>query len=202
MTLKRSCSILLHYISNKENLLNEQSDEQLVNNLRLGLEEAFAVIYERYKRRIFLFCFQLSADRLLAEDATQDTFIKMHQSIHTLHDLSVFRSWLYTIARNQVYKLLHKQKSNGRLTDELVWLGDHPDIALEVSEEREIIAQCINALKPEYREVLTLREYEQLSYSEIAVITGDSESSVKSRLFKARQALTVKLRPYYQRGNI
>ena len=127
----------------------------------------------------------------------QDTFMKMQQNIHTLNDVSVFRSWLYTIARNQVYKLLHKQKSNGRLTDELVWSGDHPDIALEVSEEREIIAQCINALKPEYREVLTLREYEQLSYTEIAIITGDSESSVKSRLFKARQALAKKLKPYF-----
>ena len=177
--------------------MNEQSDEQLVNNLRLGLEEAFTSLYERYKRSIYSFCLKLSADRLLAEDATQDTFIKMHQSIHTLNDVSVFRSWLYTIARNQIYKLLHKQKSNGRLTDELVWSDDHPDIALEVSEEREIIAQCINALKPEYREVLTLREYEQLSYTEIAIITGDSESSVKSRLFKARQALAKKLKPYF-----
>jgi len=177
--------------------LNAQSDEQLICNLKLGLEEAFAVIYERYKRRIFSFCLQLTADRFLAEDAMQDTFMKMQQNIHTLNDVSVFRSWLYTIARNQVYKLLHKQKSNGRLTDELVWSGDHPDIALEVSEEREIIAQCINALKPEYREVLTLREYEQLSYTEIAIITGDSESSVKSRLFKARQALAKKLKPYF-----
>jgi RNA polymerase sigma-70 factor (ECF subfamily) len=140
----------------------------------------------------------LSSDRFLAEDATQDTFIKMQKNIHTLNDVSVFRSWLYTIARNQVYKLLHNQKSNGRFTDELIWSDNNPDIALEASEEREIIALCINALKPEYREVLTLREYEQLSYTEIANITGNSESSVKSRLFKARQALAIKLKPYFK----
>jgi RNA polymerase sigma-70 factor (ECF subfamily) len=198
LTLKRSYGILRNDTCNHENSLNAQSDEQLVNDLRLGLEDAFASLYERYKRSIYSFCLKLSADRFLAEDATHDTFIKMQQNIHTLNNVSIFRSWLYTIARNQVYKLLHKQKSNGRLIDELVWSDDNPDIALELSEEREIIAQCINALKPEYREVLTLREFEQLSYTEIAVITGDSESSVKSRLFKARRALAVKLKPYFK----
>jgi len=198
LTLKGSYSIFRNNTCNHENSLNAQSDEQLVNDLKLGLEDAFASLYERYKRSIYSFCLKLSADRFLAEDATHDTFIKMQQNIHTLNDVSVFRSWLYTIARNQVYKLLHKQKSNGRLTDELVWSDDNPDIALEVSEEREIITQCINALKPEYREVLTLREFEQLSYMQIAVITGDSESSVKSRLFKARRALAEKLEPYFR----
>jgi RNA polymerase sigma-70 factor (ECF subfamily) len=53
-------------------------------------------------------------------------------------------------------------------------------------------------LKPEYREILTLREFEQLTYAEIANITGDSESSVKSRLFKARRALADKLEPYFR----
>jgi RNA polymerase sigma-70 factor (ECF subfamily) len=177
--------------------LNEQSDEQLINDLKLGLEEAFAVIYERYKQRIFFFCLQLTADRFMAEDATQDTFIKMRQNINTLNDISVFRSWLYAIARNHVYKLLRKHKLNGELTDEIVWSEEDPEITLEMSEERETIARCIGALKPEYREVLTLREYEQLSYAEISDITGDSVSSVKSRLFKARQALAIKLKPYF-----
>jgi RNA polymerase sigma-70 factor, ECF subfamily len=178
--------------------LSAQSDEQLVYNLKLGLQDAFASLYERHKQHIFSFCLTLSADRCLAEDATHDTFIKMQQCIHTLRDDSVFRSWLYTIARNQVYTLLHKQKSNGKLTDELVWSGEQPDAAAESLEEREMISLCINALKPEYREILTLREFEQLTYAEIANITGDSESSVKSRLFKARRALAEKLEPFFR----
>jgi RNA polymerase sigma-70 factor, ECF subfamily len=181
----------------EENSLNTQSDEQLVADLRLGLMDAFAAIYERYKRCIFSFCLNITADRPLAEDATHDTFIKMLENIHTLNDVSVFRSWLYTIARNQVYKLLQKQKSNGTLSDELVWSGEQPDAAVESLEEHDMIALCITALKPEYREVLTLREFEQLSYAEIAIIMGDSESSVKSRLFKARRSLAEKLKIYY-----
>jgi len=179
-----------------------QTDEQLVTDLRLGLTEAFAALYTRYKRSIYSFCFNISLDRFLAEDATHDTFMKMQQHIHTLNDSSVFRSWLYAIARNQVYKLLQKRQVNGKLSDELVWDGPQPDTMMESLEERELIALCLNKLKPEYREVLTLREFEQLSYAEIASITGDSESSVKSRLFKARHALAEKLRPYYQRGEI
>jgi RNA polymerase sigma-70 factor, ECF subfamily len=177
--------------------LNTLSDEQLVADLRLGLMEAFAALYERYKRSIFSFCLKITADRSLAEDATHDTFIKMLENIHTLNNVSVFRSWLYTIARNQVYTLLHKQKSNGNLTDELVWSGEQPDAAAESLEEREMIALCLSTLKPEYREILTLREFEQLTYAEIANITGDSESSVKSRLFKARRALAEKLKIFY-----
>jgi RNA polymerase sigma-70 factor, ECF subfamily len=188
--------------SSTENSLNAQTDEQLVNSLRLGVMDAFAALYNRYKQRIFSFCYHLTMDRTLAEDATHDTFMKMQQHIHTLNDCSVFRSWLYAIARNQVYKLLQKQHPGGQLSDEPVWDGPQPDAMMELREERELIARCLHALKPEYREVLTLREYEQLSYTEIAIITGDSESSVKSRLFKARRALAEQLKPYYQRGDI
>lgn len=65
------------------------------------------------------------------------------------------------------------------------------------SETVEIVRGMIALLKPDYREVLILREYEQLSYSEIAEVTGDTESSVKSRLFKARKTLLKKLKPYF-----
>ena len=182
--------------------MNAQTDEQLVTDLRLGLTEAFAALYTRYRRSIYSFCFHITLDRFLAEDATHDTFMNMQQHIQTLNDSSVFRPWLYAIARNQVYKLLQKRRSNGKLTDEIVWDGLQPDAALESLEEREFIAFCIRMLKPEYREVLLLREYEQLLYAEIATITGDSESSVRSRLFKARKALAEKLRPDYNRGDI
>ncbi len=176
--------------------MDTQSDEQLVADLRLGLMDAFTALYERYRRSIYSFCLQMTADRLLAEDATHDTFIRMFDNIRSLNDPSVFRSWLYAIARNQVYKILQKQKPNGRLTDDVVWSGEMPDAALESAEEREMIDCCIKALKLEYREVLTLREFKQLSYAEIAAVTGATESSVKSRLFKARNALAEKLRKF------
>ncbi len=92
---------------------------------------------------------------------------------------------------------LRKERRNGVLRDEEVWTDEvHEDMVR--GETVEIVQQMIALLKPEYREVLVLREYEQLSYAEIAGVTGVTESSVKSRLFKARKALFQKLKPYFR----
>lgn len=178
--------------------MDPRTDEDLVNSLRLGDTDAFEELYHRYKRLMYTFCLKLAGDRFLAEDATHDTFIKMQQNINTLIDISVFRSWLYSIARNQVYKNLKKERSNGKLEEESVWTDETPLTSLESKDTSEIMSKCMNALKPEYKEVLILREYEQRSYAEIASITRDTESSVKSRLFKARRALAEKLGPYFK----
>ena len=175
-----------------------QSDEQLVESLRRGDADAFEELYHRYKRHIFTFCLKLTGDRSLAEDATHDAFLKMYHNVGTLSDTSVFRSWLFTIARNEVFKMLRKHQRNGMLDSETVWTDETPLTSVQNSETETIIARCIDALKPEYKEVLLLREYEQRSYEEIAAITGNSESSVKSRLFKARKALAEKLKPFFK----
>ena len=175
-----------------------QSDEQLVKDLRNGSVDAFEELYHRYKRHIFTFCLKLTGDRSLAEDATHDTFLKMHQNIGTLNDISLFRSWLFSIARNGIFRQLHRQQRNGSLDEESVWSEETPLTVAENNDISKIISACINALKPEYKEVLLLREYKQHSYDEIAMITGNSESSVKSRLFKARKALAEKLKPYFK----
>ncbi len=160
--------------------------------------DAFEQLYHRYKRHIFTFCLKLTGDRSLAEDATHDTFLKMHLNIETLNDTGLFRSWLFTIARNGVFKQLHRQQRNGSFDEESVWSDETPLTLTESNDSAAIIALCIDALKPEYKEVLLLREYDQRSYDEIAMITGNTESSVKSRLFRARKALAEKLKPYFK----
>lgn len=178
--------------------MNLQSDEQLVAELRNGSAYAFEELYGRYKRHIFTFCLRLTGDQSLAEDATHDTFLKMHLNIGTLDDTRRFRSWLFSIARNGVFRQLHKQQRNGSFEEENAWTDETPLTLTEGNDSAAIIASCIDALKPEYKEVLLLREYEQHSYEEIAMITGNTESSVKSRLFKARKALAEKLKPYFK----
>jgi len=91
-----------------------------------------------------------------------------------------------------------RNQRNGSFEEESVWVEETPLIIAERREVREIMSACVEMLKAEYREVLYLREYEQHSYEEIAVITGDSVSSVKSRLFKARKALAQKLKPFFK----
>ncbi|HCA81601.1 MAG TPA: hypothetical protein DEP53_17875 [Bacteroidetes bacterium] len=174
------------------------SDEQLVMELRNGSADAFEELYHRYKRHIFTFCLKLTGDRSLAEDATHDTFLKMYHNISALIDPRILRSWLYSIARNGVYRQLQRNQRNGSLDEESVWTEETPLMLAERREIKDIMTTCLDALKAEYKEVLFLREYEQHSYEEIAVITGDSVSSVKSRLFKARKALAEKLKPFFK----
>jgi RNA polymerase sigma-70 factor, ECF subfamily len=178
--------------------LESQTDEQLVIDLRSGSTDAFEELYHRYKRHIFTFCLKLTGDRSLAEDATHDTFLKIRLNIGSLNDVHLFRSWIFTIARNGVFRQLHRQQRNGSLDEESAWTDETPFTFSERNDTSEIIALCLDALKPEYKEVLLLREYEQRSYDEIAMITGNTESSVKSRLFKARKALAEKLKPFFK----
>jgi RNA polymerase sigma-70 factor (ECF subfamily) len=81
---------------------------------------------------------------------------------------------------------------------ETVWDEDNPLEELEEQETKNIIQHYLGLLRPHYRELLVLREYEQLSYAEIAAITGATESAVKSGLFKARKALAKKLEPFFR----
>jgi RNA polymerase sigma-70 factor, ECF subfamily len=178
--------------------LESQSDEQLVEQLRRGNADAFEELYHRYKRHIFTFCVKLTGDRSLAEDVTHDTFIKMYHNAKTLTDKSLFRSWLFTIARNEVFKMLRKHQRNGSLDAESVWIGETPLTLAQENDTKAIVKRCMESLKAEYHEVLFLRDYEGHSYEDIAAITGNTESSVKSRLFKARKALAEKLKPYFK----
>lgn len=175
-----------------------QSDEQLVELLRRGDTEAFEELYHRYKRHIFTFCVKMTGDRSLAEDAAHDTFLKMFHGAKTLTDPKSFRSWLFTIARNEVFHILRRDRRNGSVEPDSVWTEGTPLTLTQEHEMKAIVKQCIDSLKVEYREVLLLREFEGQAYDEIAAITGNTESSVKSRLFKARKALAEKLKPYFK----
>jgi RNA polymerase sigma-70 factor (ECF subfamily) len=135
----------------ENNHLDGLTDEQLVESLRLGRTEAFDALYHRYKRAIYTFCLKLTGDRSLAEDATHDAFIKMYQNIATLTDPGLFRTWLYAIARNQIYTILRRQRVNGQLEEESVWNEETPSSLLESKEEAAIISRCIEVLKPEYQ---------------------------------------------------
>jgi len=175
-----------------------QTETELIRLLCQGDRQAFAELYERHKSAIYRYCLRMLTDSNAAEDATHDTFIKMFQNISSLQNTDSFLPWLFHIARNEVFMVLRRNKRNGTQTDETLWDEITPHVIAVSTETTELVQRTIQNLKKEYREVLVLREYEQLSYQQIAEITGDTENSVKSRLFKARQAITKKLKTYYQ----
>lgn len=177
--------------------MQPSSDEQLVVRLKAGDAEAFGELYERYRPRVYRFAFKLLRDGDQAEDIVQETFLKAQRSIHTLHQNHSLVSWLLSITRNEVYGQLRKTRSNGQVDVEDVWDTETPLDEVLGTETVVIVQNMIAQLKPGYREVILLREYEHLSYADIARVTQDTESAVKARLFKARKALVKKLKPYF-----
>ena len=164
--------------------------------MQLNDTSAFAEIYMRYKRAVYEYCYRLLQNRQVAEDATQNTFMKIHHSIGELRSAASFKSWMFRIARNEVYAHLRRARSNGLEAGEDVWEVESPHDEFVHQEQSELVQRLLAELKPEYREVLLLVEYEQLSYADIASITNATLSSVESRIFKARKALAKKLKPY------
>ena len=173
-------------------------DEELLERINRNDSRAFEGLYETYAPRLFVYCLRLLRDRQSAEDVVQETLMKVHTKAHAVLHGTSFRSWIFTIARNEAYGLLRKKKTIVLEDDDQVWNNDTPLELLLRAEESEIVQHLLEELKPEYREILVLREYEDFSYGEIAVITSSTIAAVKSRLFKARKAMTIKLKPLYE----
>lgn len=173
------------------------SDAELLKQMRINNQQAFAELYERHKTGIYRYCLKMLTDHAAAEDATHETFLKMFTHAGTLQNPNALHAWLLSIARNEVLSFFRSQKRNRTSSDDEVWTDQTPHEVTVSAETTEVVQTLLCQLKTEYREVLVLRQYEQLSYTEIASITGDTESSVKSRLFKARKALMEKLKLYY-----
>ncbi len=178
--------------------MNQPTDDLLIARLNDGDQKAFGELYARYRPRVYRFALKLLKDSDQAEDCTQEAFLKAQKGIAGLRAAPSLKAWLFSIMRNEVFEHFRKTRRNGQLGDEDVWSGKSPHDEVVSVEATEIVQQTIARLKDEYREVLVLREYEQMSYAEIAEVTGNTESSVKSRLFKARKALVKQLKPYFR----
>ena len=134
-----------------------------------------------------------------AKDATQETFLKMISKIGSIEKGEAFKSWLFSVARNEVLMVLRRKKIVPmELFDDEIVIYDHStplSITLQ-TEMKEKIQNAIQKLKPAYRETYLLREIEGFTYKEIAAVTNSTESAVKSKLFKSRSALIEMLSKY------
>ena len=176
-------------------------DAILLQRYRGGDSAAFGELFRRYHKRLFGYCFALLHDRSAANDAVQTVFLKAMESIRSLDKGELFYYWIFSIARNEIFTSLRRKRSRQMVQlDDDVWETETPAKIFEQKETVAMVQQALRCLKVEYREVLILRQFENLSYGEIASITGDSISSVESRLFKARKALIKQLAPALQKG--
>lgn len=168
-----------------------QNESELVLRLYKRDEQAFEELYNSHRRSVWLYCLKIVGDKDLASDIFQETFIRVHEKMSSFRGTGSLSGWIFRIARNLCYDALRRTK-NHHSVDEVEDLVS-PTNSYETVDHREELRKALDALKPEQREIILLREIQGFSYQEIADLTGVSLASVKVRLFRAREKLRIAL---------
>jgi RNA polymerase sigma-70 factor (ECF subfamily) len=183
------------------------TDSQLIREIKDGNVKAYEELMRRYERKIMAFIFHMlkgARMEVMAEDLCSETFYKAFRSLHSFREVEAsFSTWLYTIARNTVLSELRRNKGNTIPFEEVgpvkfVSSESTPEQTILRNEKVSKVREAINNLPEKQRSALILREYDQLEYQEIANILGQTVSSVKSLLFRARASVKMQLEPYME----
>ena len=167
-----------------------RSDEQLVALFRAGHDEAFRVIHDRYRQRLFAYTRQMLPHRQDAEDAIQDTFVRAYAGLRANHRELALRAWLYRVAHNRCIDELRRPSPPPPEVMELLRSPVHDPIAEADQREslRRLIAD-VRRLPDQQRSALLMRELGGMSYADMAGALGVTVPAVKSLLVRARLAL-------------
>lgn len=172
-------------------------DRELVARMRDGDGEALRLVIERYQQRVFHIVYGIIRDGHEVEDVAQEVFLKVFQRISAFDERSRFYTWLYRVAANAAKDHLKKRRRRPAVPLEedagIAALDRGPADGAAAAENRRIVRAAIGELPARYREVLTLRELEGLSYNEIADVLQLSMGTVESRLHRARERLKRRL---------
>ena len=167
-----------------------EEDIQLVNRSLLKDAGAFEKLIDKYQKPIYNLGMRMFGNVDEAEDLTQNVFIKSWERLNTYDPKYKFFSWLYRIALNESINLSNREKRKERIEDEEKYGNDCSiDLEVEKNEQSTKIHDSLTEIEINYRIVIVLRYYLELSYTEIAELIEIPEKTVKSRLFSARQLL-------------
>ena len=147
------------------------------------------MLLDRYQKPIYNVAFRMVNNIDDAADLTQTVFIRAYEKLNSYNDRYEFYSWLYRIAVNTSLNFVEKNKRQDLLGDRDVLQGSDVENELESRERVEKLEEAILELRAEYRIVIVLRHFHDLSYDEMGTILDIPEKTVKSRLFSARQLL-------------
>ncbi len=183
----------------------------VVTRARRGDVDAFRSILEAFEAPIYQTVYRLVGGRFPneVEDITQDVFLKIFRSIDRFDPARgvKFSTWIYTFVKNQCFDVLKKRRLSTVLYDtgstetdgprfELEAGDAHPAVEALQGELNDQITEAVSRLPDDQRLVFILREYQQLDYREISDVLGCSEGTVKSRLYRAKEALRQSLKKY------
>jgi RNA polymerase sigma-70 factor, ECF subfamily len=187
------------------------ADAALVARVKLGDVKAFEMLVVKYQRRIERLIGRMVRDVDLVPDIAQETFIRAYRAIPQFRGESAFYTWLYRIAVNTAKKFLMELKRDplvtesarasrddddetSRVENELTD-GETPEAVLASKQIAAAVNFAIEALSDDLRQAITLREIEGLTYEEIAELMNCPIGTVRSRIFRAREAIALRLRP-------
>ncbi|WP_348823946.1 RNA polymerase sigma factor [Flavobacterium aestuarii] len=176
------------------------NDQHYIDKIMLGETNAFAVLVDRYKDMIFTLAIKMVKNNEEAEEAAQDTFIKIYNSLSKFKGESKFSTWIYKIAYNTCIDRLKKNKkeenniSIDEFSADLIKTMDNALNALKENERKQTIQDCLNLLSGDENFLLTLFYFEDQSLEEIGKVMNITANNVKVKLFRSRQKLAVILK--------
>jgi RNA polymerase sigma-70 factor (ECF subfamily) len=196
-------------------VLPDNSDMLLVERTIAGDQRAFDLLVIKYQRRVQRLIGRMVRDVDLVEDIAQETFIKAYRALHQFRGDAQFYTWLYRIAVNTAKKFLLELKHDPTVTqaalqssddeDETFYAGNEsttsetPESELAAKEIAQEVNAALEALPNDLKQALTLREMDGMSYEEIAEIMKCPMGTVRSRIFRAREAVSARIKPMLEK---
>ena len=180
---------------------DDESESVLLERIHARDPVAFRQVYEQHRVPLYRFCYMALSGDDAAEDAVHETFLKLWHNPPVCESLRGLKAWLYRVARNEVAMLRRRQKWVVRADTDAIAHEETPLSMLAAAETASLLRRGLASIRPEYRDVLLLREFGELSYAEIAQVTGSTISAVKSEIFRARRALADVMKPMITERN-
>lgn len=195
--------------------LSALSDEELILQVQSGEALGFDILVDRYKVRLYNYLLRMVRNADEAEEIAQETFVKAFIHADKYKTIARFSTWLYTIATNLVRNRLRAKKRAPRFVSiwgrgseaeedhagvELLDTARQPDVQFNDKELGEIIHGAIARIPEKYRTSFVLREINQLTYEEIAAVTGLKLGTVRSRINRARNCFRRAIEPVLDKG--
>lgn len=198
-------------------MTDADTDALLVERVKLGDKRAFEMLVVKYQRRIERLIGRMVRDPHLVQDVAQETFIRAYRAMPSFRGEAAFYTWLYRIAVNTAKKTLVDLKRDPVIAESSLISDDDseepsraeatltdaetPDAVLASKEIATAVNDAVANLSEDLRQAVTLREIEGLSYEEIAEAMNCPIGTVRSRIFRAREAIAARLRPLLDTPN-
>ena len=187
---------------------NRELDQALVERAQQGDKKAFGMLVEKYHRKLGRLLGRMIRDQAEVEDVVQESFIKAYRALHNFRGDSAFYTWLYRIGINTAKNYLVSMGRRPQVMQEVeiedvenfedggeMRTMDTPETAMMTKQIAQTVNDTVASLPEELRTAITLREIEGLSYEEIATLMQCPIGTVRSRIFRARETISEKLRP-------